>query len=165
MPFPAEHPFTSHISQFSVFPETCKTNTGLNLREPTPLVIGTKECSTQSQENESVNKAEAKEVGTQTDRDEGEDKDSHTKQNPYYISDKSYCHAARKEIYNVDLQALSDKDDSYLLASLRPGIYRWDVSRSRSLGHQVIIIAGSWLLCLLSVAFYDLPSTNYYVLT
>lgn len=117
-----------------MFPDTCKTNTGLHLREPTPLVIGT----TAGTEMETTNniKVQTKAVGTQTDEDEMEDEGNSKKQKAYLISDKSYCHAARKEIHNVGL-SVSCKDNSYLLASLRPGIYRWDVSRSLSPGHQV----------------------------
>ena len=105
---------------------------GLHLREPTPLVIGT--AGIESDNNDA--QVETKAVGTQTDEGEMEDEDNSKKQKAYLISDKSYCHAARKEIHNVGL-SVSCKDNSYLLASLRPGIYRWDVSRSLSPGHQV----------------------------
>lgn len=81
-----------------------------------------------------------KEVGTQTIEEEVEP-DSFHRHNPlnssYLIREKAYSSRSGFREETPVATMVSPKEQGFLASSLRPGIYRWDVSRSRSLGHQV----------------------------
>lgn len=143
LPFPSQHPYTSHISQFSVFPDTRK-----DFNTPLYHQVDTSESyePTSKEEDESIQEEKFKETAIQTDLSCLKFEHSSTpamqsKASSYIIRGKAFSNGVRieKEIATSDQIESKSITSNVTTFTLRPGVYRWDVSRSQSLGHQVSI--------------------------
>ena len=147
LPFPSQHPCTSHISQFAVFPDTRNAvNTPLSSTIAPDSSDMTKEMNETNQENnccKNIQVSFKKDVSVQTNyscftsHDSGQPIQSSLRPNtttPHIVKKKAFSSGVRIE-KQVPLTTTGDM--SHISAMLRPGVYRWDVSRSLAPEHQV----------------------------
>lgn len=149
MPFPSQHPYTSHISQFALFPSTQRRPNEIHLRQPTPLVIGRQTTTEKEEENQSNDIIVSyKDMSTQTEEEsEGEEGEEMLFQlqkpnegpKSFFVPEKAFSKGLRleKPVTMVTGTDVPCSEESFLASSLRPGIYRWDVSRAKPVVYQV----------------------------
>ena len=171
MPFPSQHPYTSHISQFSVFPDTRKDfNTPLYHQ----VDISESYEPTSEEEDGSIQEEKFKETAIQTDLsclkfEHSLQPATQPKAPSYIIREKAFSNGVRieKEIAPSDQTKSKPIPTNVTSFALRPGVYRWDISRRQSLGHQVsnIVIAKCNVLINPHIAFYDISCSDNNVLS
>ena len=142
MPFPSQHPYTSHISQFAVFPES-KAHRHRATASFDACAF-TEDKTVSGEQHETKQAPTTVDAFVQTDLsifDPNEYNTCSTIKNSgplaSLVKSKAFSGGARIEDLNESHK--SRQEHMQPVFSLCPGVYRWDVSRSFSRSLKVHI--------------------------
>ena len=142
LPFPSQHPYTSHISQFSLFPDSCCNANAKQQQLHASSEYDLVESGIKDDTTATTNKVHA---FTQTDhscftraialpmRDSAAP--------ACLVKSKAFSGGARIEVMSCDSINDEKQAHSHCSNNLSPGIYRWDISRALPKRFQVCAIS------------------------